>query len=69
MAHSSSLPALARIAHRQNIQETHMLMKEIIHPTSNQTIKPTVPLRGNFGVLATDPRPWLISFSLGRLAV
>jgi hypothetical protein len=27
-------------------------------------MKPTAPLRGNFSVLATDPRPWLISFSL-----
>jgi hypothetical protein len=42
---------------------------------SNQTMKPTpkvfasrlAPLRGNLSVFATDPRPWLISFSLGGL--
>src|SRR6516165_11617284 len=27
-------------------------------------MKPTAPLRNNFGMFATTPRPWLISFSL-----
>jgi membrane protease YdiL (CAAX protease family) len=32
---------------------------------SNQSMKPAAPLRYNFSVIATTPRPWLISFSLG----
>ena len=33
----------------------------------NQSMKPTAPFRDEFSVFATTPRPWLISFSWGRV--
>ena len=46
--------------------ETRNNHSSFSHVSSNQSTKPTAPLRNTFRVFAHNTLPWLISVSLGR---